>query len=86
MPRMPCDDAGSKLADIAATYCLTQVVNDPTRSAGTEHAAQIDLVFVSKISLVSCCTVLTTLADHSPTILCLNMRGHHSEACQQTTV
>ena len=66
------DEAGAKLADLMADFGLFQIVDGPTRAAGTQQASQLDLMFIDKISLVDSCQVLSPLADHSPTLMKLN--------------
>ena len=67
----------SKLKDFMATFCLTQVVDSPTRIASSGTKSRIDLCFVSNIqNLLSCVTKppLST-SDHDSIIVTLEC-GH----------
>ncbi len=72
------NEAGEQLAVLAKAHGLVQLVNGPTRAAGSPHAAQLDLMFISDTDseLVNSCTVLSPLSDHCPTVLQLCVNPH----------
>ena len=67
------DNAGVLLANMACEHSLSQLVEGPTRAAGTPQAAQLDLVFTDRADLVESCTVLSPVADHCPTVMNLKL-------------
>ena len=79
------DEAGAKLADLMADFGLFQIVDGPTRTAGTQQASQLDLMFIDKISLVDSCQVLSPLADHRPTLMKSNFLAQPIPRRQETS-
>ncbi len=77
------DDAGVQLAMFALTHGLIQLVDGPTREVNCTLPAQLDLMFVDNVSLVEQCSVLSPVADHSPTLLQLNLTTKY-EKCQRS--
>ena len=67
------DNAGVLLANMACQHSLSQLVEGPTRAAGTPQATQLDLVFTDRADLVESCTVLSPVADHCPTVMKLKL-------------
>ena len=63
------NSAGERLADMANSLGLVQLVSGPTRAVGLAHAAQIDLMFINNSALVDSCNVLAPVSDHCPTIV-----------------
>ena len=67
------NEASDKLALMAISHGLVQIVNGPTRASGSSCAAQLDLMFIDNVSLVSKCEILSPVADHNPTIAQLSL-------------
>ena len=59
--RQSTNEAGEKLALTANSRGLVQIVKGLTRASGSFCAAQLDLLFIDNVSLVSNCQWQTTI-------------------------
>ena len=77
------NDAGVALSVLMTDLGLSQLVDGPTRCVGESSAAQLDLMFVSDVSVVESTNVLSPVSDYCPTLL--GLRFSHALVKQYRT-
>ena len=74
----------AKVADLTASLGLHLTVDGPARVVHSSNASQLDLMFVSNICWVDCCSVLYPMADHSPAVHILSVIGQRQTLLEST--